>query len=69
MLFVCPGLNEGAVPESSYNFAGGDYDQLWEAGLYNLDTWSAGLCHTYNPPAASQPGIDGQLFAFLAHKR
>ena len=31
-------------------------------------TWGSGICHTYNPPAAVEPGVTGQFYALLGHK-
>ncbi len=53
---------------SPHNLAGSSYDDLWVTRLFGLSTWGSGLCHTYNPPAASPPGSSGLLYALLGDR-
>ena len=64
----CPPHCQGetAREDSSYNLA--RQEDLWQAGLYDLSSWGSGVCHTYNPPAAVEPGVTGQFYALLGHK-
>ena len=64
----CPDHCQGETPteDSSYNLAREDH--LWEMGLYDLSTWGSGICHTYNPPAAVEPGVTGQFYSLLGQR-
>jgi hypothetical protein len=53
---------------SPHNLAGSSFDDLWVTRLFGLSTWGSGLCHTYNPPAASPPGSSGLLYALLGDR-
>ena len=53
-------------PEAAqYDLAGPGFSPLWQEGLYDLDTWGAGHCHTFNPDTSSYAGFQGQLYAHL----
>ena len=53
-------------PEAAqYNLAGPRFSSLWQEGLYDLDTWGSGHCHTFNPDTSSYAGFQGQLYAHL----
>ena len=56
---------ERAEPQSEYNLASSRAPGLWSSALFDLSTWGSGLCHTYNPPGASEPGVDGQFYALF----
>ena len=48
-----------AEPSSEFNLASSKEPGLWSSALFDLSTWGTGLCHTYNPPGPSEPGVDG----------
>ena len=54
-----------AEPGSEFNLASRKEPGLWSTALFDLSTWGSGLCHTYNPPGLSEPGVDGQFYALF----
>ena len=50
---------------AQYDLAGPGFSPLWQEGLYDLDTWGAGHCHTFNPDTSSYAGFQGQLYTHL----
>ena len=54
-----------AEPGSGFNLASSKEPGLWSSALFDLSTWGTGLCHTYNPPGPSEPGVDGQFYALF----
>ena len=62
----CPASCRGqrVEHESGYNLALARPD-LWTTALVDLSSWGAGLCHTYNPPRPTEPGVSGQFYAFF----
>ena len=43
------------------------YDQLWKEDVYDLSSEGAGVCYTYNPPSASEPGAENKFLAYLGN--
>ena len=60
---ICKG--ESPDPESKYNLAGRGFDQVWKSDFYDLRSYEAGLCHTYNPPQKSEFGVTNRLYFLL----
>ena len=54
-----------AIKSEEFNLASTAYDKLWEEGLYDLDMYGSGHCHTYNPEFTSLAGFKGQLYVLL----
>ena len=54
-------------PDSEYNLAAREHHQLWSSVLLDLRTYEPGYCHTYDPPAVSQPGTDKGMYFLLGH--
>ena len=46
----------------SPNLASSDFENYWEDGLYSLDMYGSGHCHTYNPGFSSLAGFKGQFY-------
>ena len=63
----CDSQCKREVPEpgSKYNLAGPGFDHLWNSDFYDLRSYEAGLCHTYNPPDRSEYGITNRLYFLL----
>jgi len=59
------GEQEAQAPE---RWSLAEQDSLWETSLYDLRTWEAGVCHTYNPPAPSHTDLGSRLSALLGDK-
>ena len=57
---------ERPEPDSEYNLAAGaEHGKVWTSVLLDLRTYEPGYCHTYDPPAASQPGRENGLYFLL----
>ena len=54
-------------PHSQYNLAAWEH-QLWSSVLLDLRTYEPGYCHTYDPPALSEPGTENGLYFLLGHQ-
>jgi len=59
------GEQEAAAPER-WSLAG--QEELWETSIYDLRTWEAGVCHTYNPPSKSHTDLASRLSVLLGDK-
>ena len=64
----CPEKCNGEIPEfdSDYNLA--SHTELWSVELFDLNPYKGGLCHTYNPPRETPPGVAGHFYAWLGNK-
>ena len=60
---------EKAEPDSKYNLAHAQYSQVWEQSMYDLGSYGAGYCYTYNPPTTSGFAFRNRLFLLLGDKR
>ena len=63
-LKICNG--EKANPTSPYNLA--NYKSLWEENFYDLRSWGAGYCHTYNPPNKSVTSYKKRVVMLLGKR-
>ena len=59
----CTGQRTG--PNSAFNLASKEFHQVWEANLYDLGSYGAGYCYTYNPPNESMSGTSKGLGIFF----
>ena len=58
--------NEGLLMKKTHrNLASNLHSQLWSEHIFNLDTFSNGHCHTYDPANSSFAGRRGQFYAML----
>ena len=57
---------EGIIMKKTHhNLASKHHSQLWSEHIFNLDTFSNGHCHTYDPANSSFAGRRGQFYAML----
>ena len=52
-------------PDSPYNLAKKQYKNLWTSNFYDFSSYTKGLCHTYDPPIRSKPGLRYRLYFML----
>ena len=64
----CSDNCRGEVPEprSPYNLA--TREDIWTSSFYDLRTWDAGLCYTYDPPSKSRTDLTARLIALIGNK-
>ena len=53
------------MKKTHHNLASKHHSQLWSEHIVNLDTFSNGHCHTYDPANSSFAGRRGQFYAML----
>ena len=56
---------ETAEPGSKFNIV--SQSDLWEQNFYDMRSWSAGFCHTYNPPEESGIGVKDRIAILLGN--
>ena len=57
---TCKG--ESPSPSSPYNLAKSKYKSLWKSALYDLNIYTNGYCHTYDPPQKSDPDMMNRIY-------
>ena len=60
---------ERTDPNSTFNLAKEEYSQAWEENLYDLKSFGAGYCYTYNPPKLSGVEFEDRLFMLLGNRQ
>ena len=63
----CKGQKIG--PNSTYNIAREEFGRVWEENLFNLKSYGAGHCYTYNPPKKSESKFENRLFMMLGNQQ
>ena len=63
----CKGEMTG--PNSTFNLVNQEYGQAWEENLYDLGSFGAGYCYTYNPPKMSGVEFEDRLFMLLGNRQ
>ena len=56
----CSGEMPG--PESPFNLGKIEFSSIWSTQFYDLSSFENGLCHTYDPPNKSSPGLTNRLY-------
>ena len=59
------------TPDSENNLAKESdlFNSAWSHGLYEIRSYGAGSCFTYDPPDKSKSGVSDGLYFMLGHKK